>query len=474
MAKPLILIILDGWGIRNAKKGNAIKLAHTPNLDTLWKTNAHTTLKASGEAVGLPKGFMGNSEVGHMTIGAGRIMESDLVRINTAIKNKSFFKNKTLINAAKHVKKKKSALHIIGLLSDKGVHSHINHVFALIDFAKKQNIKQVYIHAFLDGRDSPPKSAKKYLQQLKKKLKQEKLATIMGRYYAMDRDKRWARTKKAFNCFVNLKGNKKTSIDKYYKKNITDEFIPPTIITPAKIKRNDAVIFFNYRPDRARQLTKLFVKKNFYFVCMTEYDKNIKTPVVFPSVTIKNSCAEIISKKYNQFHIAETEKYAHVTYFFNCGREQPFPKEKRILIPSPKVATYDKTPEMAAFKITKRAIKEINKHKFMIINFANGDMVGHTGKLTAAKKAAQAVDKCIGQIVKAAKQHTIIITADHGNCENITGDTQTSHTTNKVPFILINQKAKLRQGGLQDIAPTILKLLDLKKPKEMTGKTLFL
>jgi len=339
---------------------------------------------------------------------------------------------------------------------------------------KKQNIKQVYIHVFLDGRDSPPKSAKTYLQQLKKKLKQEKLATITGRYYAMDRDKRWARTKKTFNCLTQLKGNKKISIDTYYKKNITDEFIPPTIIIPAKIKRNDAVIFFNYRPDRARQLTKLFVQKKFYLVCMTEYDKNMKTPVIFPTVTIKNSCAELISRKYNQVHIAETEKYAHVTYFFNCGREQPFPKEKRILIPSPKVATYDKTPEMAAFKITKRAIKEINKHKFMVINFANGDMVGHTGKLTAAKKAAQTIDKCIGQIVKAAKQHTIIITADHGNCENITGNTQTSHTTNKVPFIVINQKAKLRQGGLQDIAPTILKLLGLKKPKEMTGKSLFL
>ena len=428
-----------------------------------------------------------------MTIGAGRIIDTDFMRINKAIKNKSFFKNKVLLKALQHAKKNNSALHLLGLLSDKGVHSHINHLFALLQLAKKHSIKKIYMHPILDGRDCPPDSSPKYIQQLQKAMKKYggEIATIMGRYYGMDRDNRWNREHKSYDALVNQKGklalnkNPVKLIKDYYKKKITDEFIPPTILKKVKVQKKDTFIFFNFRSDRARQLTRAFVQGTFnkfkrkkildlYFVCMTEYEKKIKAPVAVPHALHKKSFAEIIANKgYKQLHIAETEKYAHVTYFFNVGREKPIKNETRILIPSPKISTYDKKPEMSAFKITKKVIEEKNKYKFIIMNFANGDMVGHTGNLKAAVKAAASIDKCIAKIVKAAKNHTIIITADHGNCEDASGKNQTSHTTNKVPFIILEKPLKLKKtGGLRDVAPTLLHLLKIPLPKEMTGRSL--
>lgn len=499
MVKPVILLILDGWGLRRSKKGNAIKLAKTPNLDTFWKQYPHAVLKASDVAVGLPQGYFGNSEVGHMTMGAGRIIDTDLLRIDKAIKDKSFFRNKVLLHAMKQVKKNNATLHLLGLLSDKGVHSHVNHLFALLQLAKKNKIKQIHVHAILDGRDTYPKSAKKYLNQLQKKIKQLRvpatIATIMGRFYGMDRDNRWNREHKAYDVLVNQKGKFATNknaikvVDDYYKQGITDEFVPPTLLQKVAIQPKDAVIFFNFRSDRARELTRAFVEGKFqkfkrkklidlYFACMTQYDKRIKVPVAFPPQHHKNIFAELVAKKkYKQLHIAETEKYAHVTYFFNVGREKPFPYETRILIPSPKVTTYDKKPEMSAYKITKRVLQEMSKKKFrfIVMNFANGDMVGHTGNLNAAKKAAEVVDDCIGRIVQAAQEYTVIITADHGNCEEELGKFQTSHTSNNIPFIILDQSLRLKKtGGLQDVAPTILQMLHIKKPGEMSGKSLLL
>ncbi len=487
----LLLLILDGWGINKKKEGNAIALAKTPLLDSLYEKYPHAKLKAAGQAVGLPPGVMGNSQVGHLTIGAGRIIDSDLVRINNAIKNRSFFKNKVLIDAIRGAKQRKEKLHFIGLLSDAGVHSHIDHLFALLELAKKENVKEVYVHVFLDGRDTPPKSAEKYILQLQQKMNRlgvGQLATMMGRYYAMDRDNRWKREHKAYDCMVNCNGRKEsdplTALHHAYARGETDEFVKPIIFTKkCVVDENDSVIFFNFRSDRARELTRAFVWGKFKefqrkkiiglrFVSLIQYDSLIKTPVAFPPIVPEKTLGEIISTAgLSQLRIAETEKWAHVTYFFNGLCECIFPNEKRIHIPSRKVTTYDKTPEMKVAQITTALLKNINQHQFFVVNFANGDMVGHSGNLNATIKAVETVDKQIAILVKNFPGK-IIITADHGNCEEKSGSCSTCHTSNDVPLIGVRVNGKLKDGGLADVAPTILDILKLKKPKEMTGKSL--
>ncbi|MEK6963950.1 MAG: 2,3-bisphosphoglycerate-independent phosphoglycerate mutase [Nanoarchaeota archaeon] len=502
--KPLVLIVMDGFGLSSRGFGNAIQLAKKPNLDYFSMHDPCTALNASGNAVGLPKGVMGNSEVGHYTLGAGRIIWQDLERINQEIHRKSFFKNAVLKKACQHVKKNQSTLHLMGLLSDGGVHAQIEHVFALLELAKKEGIKEVVVHCFTDGRDMAPRSALGLVTKLENKMKQLKrgrIGSIIGRYYAMDRDNRWNREHKAYDALVNDKGftypSARKAIQAAYKREEGDEFIQPSRILGANqekdylIKERDAVIFFNFRNDRARELTRAFTVGKFksfrrkkllklFFVCLCEYDKKLKLPVAFPPVIPKNSLGEVFSKRgYRQLRLAETEKYAHVTYFFNGGLEKPFKGEERVLIPSPKVTTYDQVPKMSAFKITNVAIKalESNKYEFILINFANCDMVGHTGKLKETIKAIEVVDRCIGQIAGKVleKGGIILITADHGNAEQkiFKGKPSTSHTTNPVPCYLIGSKyKKLKKGGLSDVAPTILKVLGLKKPKEMKGKAL--
>jgi len=496
--KPVMLAILDGWGIRNSKVKNAIKAAKTPNMDKLWKQYPHSVLKASGNVVGLPNGFMGNSEVGHTHLGSGRLLSQEMVRINNSIKDKSFFKNKELVNAMKHAKKNKQDLHLLGLLSDGGVHSHINHLFALLKMAKQYKLQgHTYIHCLLDGRDVPKKSAKKYIKMLQKKIKSlgiGEISSIMGRYYGMDRDNRWNREHKAYDAMVNGKGyaydDPIKAVSAAYARGETDEFVKPSLIKCTSKKQScvttgDSIIFFNFRSDRAREITKAFVQGKFNkfkrkklidlcFVCLTQYDKKIKARVAFPPTYEKDICAEILDKnKIKQLRIAETEKYAHVTYFFNNGREKPFKTETRILIPSPRVSTYDKTPPMSAPKILKAVLAEIkkDKHQVIILNFANADMVGHTGDFKAAVKAIEYVDKAVGEIVKLIlkKDGHLLITADHGNAEEMTKGHETAHSTNPVPFILVsNNKYKLLpRGSLQNVSPTILDLLKIKRPKCM-------
>jgi len=489
----VLLLVIDGFGYRKEKRGNAIKLAKTPVLDNLVKHHPHTLLEASGQAVGLPKGFMGNSEVGHLTLGAGRVLDTDLMRINKAIRNKSFFKNKSLLEAVDHAKKNKQKLHLMGLLSDSGVHSHIDHLFALLELAKKKGVKEIYVHAFLDGRDTPPKAAEKYLKMLQKRMKQlgvGKLATMMGRFYAMDRDNRWKREHKAYECMVDCVGRKGImdaveALHDAYSRGETDEFVKPTILLDkCVVDEDDSVIFFNFRSDRARELTRAFVWGKFKefkrkkiiglkFVSLTQYDSLLKVPVAFPPVVPEHTLGEVISEAgISQLRIAETEKWAHVTYFFNGLCECVFPHEKRIHVQSNKsVKTYDKKPEMKVKQITDRLLKNIDSHDFFAVNFANCDMVGHTGNLPAAKRAVEAVDKQIGRIVKFFPG-LIFITADHGNCEDMETDYQTTHTTSEVPLIVVNLKKKLRNGGLSDVAPTILKVMGIKKPKVMNGKSL--
>ena len=499
MEKPLVLIIMDGWGIRKETKGNAIAQGKTPNYNFLMKNYPHSTLFPYGEYVGLPSGFIGNSEVGHLNIGAGRIVYQELTRINKAIKDKSFFKNKVLLNSLNNVKKKKSCLHLIGLLSDAGVHSHISHLFALLKMAKNNGIKDVFIHIITDGRDTLPGTAKKYIETLENeisKLRIGKIATVTGRYYTMDRNKSWARIKKAYDAIANGHGFKAGSaleaFNNALKRKETDEFIKPTVIDGYKgMNKNDSIIFFNFRSDRAREICHSFTDKKFKFfkikstfnlVCMCEYDKKIKSPIVFPPPMIKNNLGQVLSKNdLRQLRIAETEKYAHVTFFFNSGVENPNRKEDRIIIPSPKVATYDLKPEMSAYKIRNDVIKNVRSKKYdvIIINFANPDMVGHTGILKAAVNAVQVVDSCVMDVVDEVKKvnGAVLITADHGNCEEMTGKRKTSHTTNKVPFIIVSdkkKKIKLKNGVLADIAPTMLDILKIKQPKEMTGKSLII
>ncbi len=491
--QKVLLLILDGWGYRKEKRGNSIAQANTPHLNQLYKKYPHTLLQASGKAVGLPEGVMGNSEVGHLTIGAGRIIDTDLLRVNKAIKNGSFFKDKALLEAIDHSKKNKTKLHLMGLLSDAGVHAHINHLFALLELAKRYGLKEVYVHAFLDGRDTPPKYAEKYLRRLQQKMNElgiGQIATMMGRFYAMDRDNRWGREHKAYECMVDCIGRKGISdplkaLKHAYAKGETDEFVKPTILTnKCLVEEHDSVIFFNFRSDRARELTRAFVWGKFKefqrkkiidlkFVSLTQYDSLVKIPVAFPPIVPKKTLGEVISEKgISQLRIAETEKWAHVTYFFNGLCECIFPHEKRIHIQSLKnIKTYDENPAMKATKITDALLKNIDEHDFFVVNFANADMVGHTGNIKAATKAIELIDSEINRIVKKFPG-IIFITADHGNCENMEGKYQTSHTADPVPLIAVNVKGKLKNGGLADVAPTILKIMDIKKPKEMSGKCL--
>lgn len=489
----VLLLILDGWGYRKQKRGNAVLQARTPVLNSLMQKHPHTLLKAAGPAVGLPEGVIGNSEVGHLTLGAGRIMETDLVRVNKAIKNGSFYRNRALLEAIHHSKKNNTKLHLMGLLSDAGVHSHINHLFALLELAKRHGLKEVYVHAFLDGRDTLPKSAEKYIRQLQQKIKQlgiGQIATMMGRFYALDRDNRWRREHKAYECMVDCIGRKVITdalkaLKRAYAKGETDEFVKPTILTnKCIVEEHDSVIFFNFRSDRARELTRAFVWGKFKgfqrkkiidlkFISLTQYDSLVKIPVAFPPLVPKKTLGEVISEKgISQLRIAETEKWAHVTYFFNGLCECVFPHEKRIHIQSiKKVKTYDERPGMKAKKITDTLLKNIDEHDFFVVNFANADMVGHTGNLKATVKAVEAVDTEIGRIIEKFPG-VIFITADHGNCEEMEGKYVTSHTANNVPLISVNVKGKLKEGGLADIAPTILKVMDIAKPEEMTGKNL--
>ncbi|SJZ43256.1 2,3-bisphosphoglycerate-independent phosphoglycerate mutase [Garciella nitratireducens] len=503
------LIILDGLGYSTKQKGNAVKEAKTENLKKLWEKYPHTFLQASGLAVGLPEGQMGNSEVGHLNLGAGRIVYQELTRITKSIQDGSFFENPAFLKAIENVKKNNSALHLLGLVSDGGVHSHNTHLYALLELAKKEGIHNVYIHCFLDGRDTPPKSAEGYLSQLEKEIKKigvGKIATIAGRYYAMDRDKRWERTQLAYEAMVLAKGEYASSseqaIQQAYHDNTTDEFVLPTIIQNqqgpiATIKEKDSVIFFNFRPDRARQITRALVDKDFEgfqrekgyfpltFVTMTQYDKTIENvDIAYLPQKIDNTLGEYISQEgMQQLRIAETEKYAHVTYFFNGGVEKQLKGEDRVLVPSPKVATYDLQPEMSAYQVTDKVLKAVDseKYDFMVLNYANADMVGHTGVFEAAVKAIETVDDCVGKVVEAILRNggKIIVTADHGNAEQMldyhTKKPHTAHTSNLVPCIVAGAgDLNLKEGKLADIAPTLLDLMNLEKPEEMTGESIIL
>ena len=499
--KPVLLMILDGFGLSEKKEGNAIAAAKKPNIDRLFSTYPHSTLQASGMSVGLPAGQMGNSEVGHLNIGAGRIVYQDLTRITKSIKEGDFFKNRTLIDAIENVKTKNSSLHLMGLLSDGGVHSHNTHLYALLKLAKKHGIRNVFIHAFLDGRDVPPKSALSYIADAEKRMKElgGEFATISGRYFAMDRDKRWDRVEKAYNAMTGIGETARSArqaVEKAYERGENDEFVTPTIILKnnepvSVISNNDSVIFFNFRSDRAREITRAFIDDDFngfkrkifphtHFVCLTQYDETFKVPVAFLPDSLKNILADILSHhNLKQLRIAETEKYAHVTFFFNGGRETPVVGEERILVPSPKVATYDHRPEMSAYPVTDEVVKAVSSGKFdiIILNYANLDMVGHTGIFEAAVKATEAVDKCVGKVFEAVSSAggLLILTADHGNAEQMldeTGGIHTAHTCDPVPFLFCDAGVKLRDGILADIAPTLLEVLGIEKPKEMTGTSL--
>ena len=503
--KLTMLMILDGFGKNPNKEGNAIELANTPNIDELMRKNPTTTIYTSGLAVGLPEGQMGNSEVGHTNIGAGRIVYQELTRITKSIEDGDFFSNQELVAAIENCKKNNSKLHILGLLSDGGVHSHMRHLFAVLELAKRKGFEDVYVHCFLDGRDTPPASAEGYILKLEEKMKEKgvgKIASISGRFYAMDRDKRWQRVQKAYDAIVKGEGVKATSaemaIEASYQKEVFDEFVEPTVIyngenPVATIENNDSVIFFNFRPDRAREITRTIVDKDFnefetkkmdlYFVCFTQYDETMPNVyVAFKPTELKNTFGEYISKHgLKQLRIAETEKYAHVTFFFNGGNEKQYEGEDRILVPSPKVETYDMKPEMSAYEVTKNVVEQIENEKYdaIILNFANPDMVGHTGSLEAAMKAVEAIDECVGKIVKSIEKvkGVLLITADHGNAEQMidykTGEPHTAHTTNPVPLILVGMDdVKLKEGKLADLAPTMLDIMELEKPEEMTGESL--
>ena len=501
MKKPLILMILDGFGIA-PENGNAIKAASTPNLDRLFSSNPLTQIGASGMDVGLPDGQMGNSEVGHTNIGAGRIVYQELTRITKSIADGDFFQNEAFLAAVNNAKKNDSALHLIGLLSDGGVHSHNSHMYALVELCKQHGLKKVYIHCLLDGRDVPPSSGKDYVAECAAKLNEigvGKIATVMGRYYAMDRDNRWERVEKAYAAMVYGEGVQASdpvkAVEDSYANDVTDEFVLPTVCAKdATIKANDSVIFFNFRPDRAREITRTFVdpdfngfeRKNGFFpltyVCMTQYDATMPNVLVaFKPQVLKNTFGEYISSKgLTQLRIAETEKYAHVTFFFNGGVGTVYPGEDRILINSPKVATYDLKPEMSAYEVTDALVEQIKAGKYdvIILNFANCDMVGHTGVFDAAKAAVEAVDTCVGKVTDAIAEMdgVALITADHGNADKMfeeDGSPFTAHTTNPVPFCVVGYPCKLRTGGrLADIAPTMLKILGLPQPAEMDGKSI--
>lgn len=510
--KPTTLIVLDGFGIAPEHPGNAVARAKKPFFDSLIKDYPHALLQASGEEVGLPKFEFGNSEVGHMNLGSGRVMYQELPKIDKAIQDKSFFSNKVLLDAIKHVKDNNSSLHLMGLTSPGGVHSHIRHLYSLLELAKKEKIKKVYIHAFTDGRDTPKDSARDFILELEQKIKKlrvGKIATIMGRFWALDRDNHWDRIEKAYNAMVKGRGNEykkvKEAVEDSYNKGVYDEELEPVVIkgVGGKISANDAVIFFDYRSDRAKQITRALTSPEFdgfnrdlipnlYFACFTKYDEGLPVKIVFPKNKIDNILGEVVSKLgLKQLRIAETEKYAHVTVFFNCGTIDPFSGEERVLIQSPQVDSYDKKPEMSAYEVTDKVLADIEKgeHDFTLINYANPDMVGHTGNVEAAIKGIEAVDKCLSKVVPKIleKDSNIIITADHGNADVminlITGEVNKEHTVNPVPFIVVSrdQKGKGKEedlslltpiGLLTDVTTTALALMGLEKPEEMTGTNL--
>ncbi len=497
---------MDGWGIStNHPEFDATKLAHAENVNRLEKEYPSISIHADGEYVGLPAGQMGNSEVGHLNLGAGRIVYQDLSRINNAIKDGSFFKNEKFLMAVNHAKQNNSALHIMGLVSTGGVHSSLDHLLALIKLAADEGLKKVYVHAFLDGRDTPPQSACTFLEKVEEELKKYNLppvATIIGRYYIMDRDNRWERVEKGYDALLLGEGEKAASacegVKASYARGDNDEFVLPTVIggEESRMHDNDSIIFINFRPDRAREVSKALnfenfdgfsrkkVLKNICYVTMTSYNEDFTFPVAFPKEHLKNILGDVLEANgIHQFRTAETEKYAHVTFFFNGGIDEPQPHETRVLVPSPKVATYDMQPEMSAPEVCKNVLEAIGnpEYQFILVNFANPDMVGHTGVLEAATKACHVVDECVGKIAKACVENDIImlLTADHGNSEVMvnagTGKPQTAHTTNKVPFVLINAPKDLElknDGALCNIAPTILQLLQIKQPQEMTAESL--
>lgn len=507
--KPVMLMILDGWGIRAADSGNAVHLARTPNLDRLLVDYPHAQLQTCGEAVGLPKGVMGNSEVGHLNIGAGRVVYQDLKRIDMAIEDGSFFDNPAINLLIQGMSSNQQPLHLMGLVSDGGVHSQITHLFALLELAKQKGLNRVYVHVILDGRDTPPDGGKGYVARLQTRIQRigvGTIASICGRYYAMDRDTRWDRTELAYGLYTQGKGiaakEPVAAVEAAYNRGETDEFVKPIIMTDdngrplACIEEGDAVLFFNFRADRARQITRAFHDEAFDgfqrevwpqlngHLCFTLYDENFNLPVAFPPVHLEGILAEVISHQgLHQLRIAETEKYAHVTYFFNGGEEKPFDGEDRCLVPSPRdIPTYDHKPEMSALAVAEEVLKRIDSGRYdlIVLNFANMDMVGHTGKLEAAIKACETVDKCVGRIVEAilTKGGAVFITADHGNAETMVepdGRVHTAHTTNPVHFLYIHdqrQTDRLSSGVLGDIAPTILDLMKIPQPAQMTGKSL--
>lgn len=500
------LIILDGYALRDEEYGNAVKQANTPNFDRYWNKFPHSTLKAFGEAVGLPEGQMGNSEVGHLNIGAGRVVYQNLTRINLSIRNREFHQNLAFANASSHAKGHDGALHIFGLLSDGGVHSHIDHIFALLEMAKEQDVDEVYVHAFLDGRDVGPKTATTYLKQLNEKMSElgvGKLATVSGRYYAMDRDNRWERVEKAFRAIRKGEGSiaedAVQAVEQSYEQDVVDEFVEPFVMTEngdsvAQVHNGDAVIFANFRPDRALQLTDVLTNnrldvfqgqyediRDLYMVTMTQYSDELDVDVAYPPEMPKNTIGDVVANEgLTQVRIAETEKYPHVTYFMNGGLDQEFDGEDRILIDSPKVATYDLKPEMSAYEVTDALLDKLENDtpNLVILNFANPDMVGHSGRLEPTIQAVEAVDECLGKVVD--KIHGLgghaVITADHGNADQVMNDDgspMTAHTTNPVPVIVTKEGVEIRDGGiLGDLSPTVLELLGIKQPEDMTGESL--
>ncbi|PTM56614.1 2,3-bisphosphoglycerate-independent phosphoglycerate mutase [Desmospora activa] len=505
--KPVALIILDGFALREETQGNAVTQAHKPRFDQLWERYPHTILQASGEAVGLPEGQMGNSEVGHLNIGSGRIVYQDLTRVSKAITEGAFFQNETFLGAIQHVKERGSTLHLYGLLSDGGVHSHIDHLFALLELAAKEGVEDVCVHAFLDGRDVSPDSGVGYIQQLTEKMNEigiGRIATVQGRYYAMDRDQRWERTEKAYRAMVYSEGPRYRdpveAVQESYEKSVYDEFVMPTVIVDEKdapvgsIKSGDAVIFYNFRPDRAIQISLAFTNDDFrgfdrgerrpqdlYYVCLTKFSESVDGYVAYKPTNLDNTYGEVIAQNgLKQLRIAETEKYPHVTFFFNGGREKPFPGEERILIPSPKVATYDLKPEMSAYEVTDALVQQIEAGTFdtIVLNFANPDMVGHSGLLEPTIRAVETVDDCLGRVVDAieAQGGTAVIIADHGNADKVRDENDrpfTAHTTYPVPCIVTDPTIHLREGGiLADVAPTLLTLLGLEQPADMSGRSL--
>ncbi|AIQ61956.1 2,3-bisphosphoglycerate-independent phosphoglycerate mutase [compost metagenome] len=505
--KPVALIIMDGFGLRNTVEGNAVAQANKPNYDRYLKQYPNTTLTACGEAVGLPEGQMGNSEVGHLNIGAGRIVYQDLTMIDKSIREGEFFENQTLVSAVRSAKSTGKKLHLFGLLSNGGVHSHINHLFAMLELAKKEGLEDVYIHAFMDGRDVPPDSGQKFMQDLIQKIEEigvGKIATVSGRYFAMDRDKRWDRVEKAYRAIVYGEGpaftDGLTAVTASYQNSVYDEFLVPSVITDAagnptaKVESGDSIVFINFRPDRAIQLSQAFTMPDFagfdrgpefpqslHYVCMTTYSETVVGYVAFPPKNLDNTLGEVlVHHQKKQLRIAETEKYPHVTFFFSGGRDVELVGETRVLIASPKVATYDLQPEMSAYEVAAACVAEIeaDKHDAIILNFANPDMVGHSGMLEPTIKAVEVTDECVGKVVDAvlAKGGVTIIIADHGNADMVfdeEGRPFTAHTTNPVPFIVTDENVVLREHGiLADVAPTILDLMGIPQPVEMTGQSM--